>query len=200
MLGFVLNQKAVFEAAANRSVLLAEKVYMNPIFLDVYQQQGESGDDIVGFTKKADKENSFASSNSDPYRFLGNGYQSDGLVDAMTNRAATIIKKNQLFEMSSRMVENPKITVNPPTGIIFKEQTIKIEQDFKMPLSFGMLDLPNICTISASARISITCPPELIRNTDFVIDVIQRYTGQNITEVFINFFKKITDFLGKVGE
>ena len=70
--------------------------------------------------------------------------------------------------------DNIKLTVPSMNNyIVYKCLTVHATQTVKPAISLAMVGLPDEFEISASARITVTNPDELIHNIDFVIDILE---------------------------
>lgn len=69
--------------------------------------------------------------------------------------------------------DNIKLTVPDMNNyIVYKYLTVHATQTVKPAVSLAMVGLPDEFEISATARITVTNPDELIRNIDFVVDIL----------------------------
>lgn len=198
MVGYYLNQQAVLEAAVDRGVLAAQKIYNDPNADKLLDMGDKKKSTLIGFKRKANvyTDGTFE---YDPYRYLNNNYKSDQIKSVVLARVNNAILDTQLVNINER-VQNLKIECSDVSGIINKELTVTAKQEFIMPLLptlFDKLNNGNIFTIQASSKVVIMNPTEFIRNTDFVVDTIERYVGTDITEKMSEIFGKITSFFQK---
>ena len=198
IVGFFLNQRALLDSAANRSILIAQKVYADPKYTKLVSMDFDADEDMLGIK---DLDNSFNRRfKNDPYRFLSNKYKEDEMNTLTSKKVESIVKSNQLFVLDNRV---GKLTVHPlkVEGIIPKKATLVLQQRFYVPLLLGHLSIDSGVDMYAKASITIVSPPELIRNTDLVIDTIEDITGKDdITGSLIRMFDKVSRFFEKTKE
>jgi hypothetical protein len=49
--------------------------------------------------------------------------------------------------------------------------------------------------MEASSEASLSCPPELIRNIDFALDLAGKYSGKDIRKEITGTLSKVTSFI-----
>lgn len=193
VVAYFMNQRALLDAAVERGVLDAQKIFSDPnskIFM-VFSD-GSTAD--VGYAPVSDPK--YSNMESDPYRFLFNGYNYDTIRDKVSKKVLNTINRNKISDYGTWFSE-PIVECSPVTGFISKSITVTVRQNFYMPFiplimrNGEMFDVEMI----SSASMPIMCSPEFIRNTDFIMDTIERATGGiNIKEKILGFFDKITSF------
>jgi hypothetical protein len=190
--GYVLNQRALLDSAAHRGVLLAQQFYADPnydVIVDLGLAAGDS--DYAGHKERHEfKDIGFE---NDPYRFLSKSYHEDLIQTRMEEKIEHVVSRNQLFLLDDRLTD---IDVDIPgmEGFLNKSAEVEITQDFYLPLLLGHVKLEPVYTMTAKSRVTVTTPAEFVRNTDFVVDIIEDVTGTDVTEKLVTFFTKITDF------
>ncbi|MDR0381849.1 MAG: pilus assembly protein [Oscillospiraceae bacterium] len=188
--GYVLNQRALLDSAAHRGVLLAQQYYADPNYNNIVDLGlTEAKRDYVGhksYSMNVLFEN-------DPYRFLNKNYHEDMIRERMEGKITSVIGKNQLFLLDNRLTTFD-VDIPGMEGFLNKSAEVTITQRFYLPLLLGHVNLEPVYTMTAKSRVTVTTPAEFVRNTDFVIDTIEKYTGTDVTEKLVTFFAKITDF------
>ena len=99
-----------------------------------------------------------------PYRFFGVHFDSQGF-----NTFFRSICGHMFFDEG----ENVTITSSLKNYVIYKEITATAVQTVKPAISLEMLGIPNEMTISVTATAVVSNGEELVRDVDFVIDIVQ---------------------------
>lgn len=92
---------------------------------------------------------------------------------------------------------NVELTVENKNYVVYKTITATATQTVKPAVSLKMVGLPDSMTISVTGKVVITNGDDMVRNTDFVIDIVkQTAIGEKATELldkvsgFYNSFKE----------
>lgn len=85
---------------------------------------------------------------------------------------------------------NVELKVEKKNYVIYKMITVTATQTVKPAISLGLIGVPDSMTISVTGKAVITNGDEMVRNTDFVIDVVKD----------TSLGKKATELLDKAGE
>lgn len=192
VVAYFMNQRALLDAAVERGVIDAQKIFSDPNS-DVFIKYTDGDSPNAGYELVNDPK--FSNMESDPYRFLNNGYNYDFITDTVKKKVKKIIDRNKISDYGTWFTE-PEVECSKVTGFISKSITVTVRQDFYMPLiplimrKDGMFDVEMV----ASAKMPIMCSPEFIRNTDFIMDTIERATGVDIYDKVVGFFDKIKGF------
>lgn len=198
MAGYVLNQKAVLDSAAERAVMITQKIYTDPNYLELVELTDDPDDkDYVGY--KARRQTKISDLESDPYRYWNNGYKGDIIQSKIAVKVENIVRRNQLIDLSSILTSDIKTEVSPMTGIIFKKQSVKVTQEITVPVLKIFAINPKM-TLVGESSITVTQPSELIRNSHFALNVMEDawdIVGQKVSDKLKVLFDKITDFFHK---
>lgn len=189
--GYMLNQRAVLDAAATRAILIAQKVYADPKYSEIILLDGSSEEkDIVGYK---DRDTLNKKIESDPYRYFFNNYKSDMISNLIEKKVLDIVKKNQLVQLDPRVSE---VTVTVPSieGILWKKASVVVKQDYYVPILLGHLKIYSGIQMVSKASVAIVSPAELLRNVDFVVDIVEDVSGNDVTQTLVDFFGKISSF------
>ena len=126
MIGYMLNQQANLDAATNRGVLVAQKVYSDPNVDSVMDLAVNPKPMQVGFTKKPGGFSFNANYKCDPYRYLGSGYRYDTIAALVKLKVMNCIQVNQIVGVGDRVstvnVEMP----NEFSGFIMKKMSLEL--------------------------------------------------------------------------
>ncbi len=193
IVGFFLHQASVLDAAAERGILIAQKIYTDPNSEQVIDYRATTKGTVVGYRRKGDKikTNNFE---SDPYRYWNNGYNSDSIKNNVENKVSNVVESSQLF-VSEKFLGRPKVTYNGVSGLLFKSASVEVTQTFSMlPSLMNVFGLEPKLTLRGYASMRIDSQTEFIRNVDFVCDLLDRFkVGKYIDQIQL-VFSKITDF------
>ena len=197
MMGYFLNQQANLDAAVNRGVTIAVKLYNDPNAEKIMDMGTSRGSSLVGYKRK---NVDFSNLERDPYRYLNNGYKYDEMKSMIEAKIRNCIEMNQLPIIDSRVDE---IEINFPekrgvSGIINKNLTVNVTQDFQLPFLPAFLGKNGkgpVITLESTATITVINPTEFVRNVDFAADTVERFLGVDITEKMTTLFDKVTSFL-----
>lgn len=193
MTGFFLHQASVLDAAAERGILIAQKIYTDPNAEQIIDFSGTTDGKNVGYRQKNSVINS-SNFTSDPYRYWDNGYNSTSIKSNIESKVKAVIESSQLL-ISSRYMGKPKVTYNGVSGIFFKTASVEVTQTFSLfPNLTKMFGLSPTITLKGYASMKIDSQTEFIRNVDFVCDMLDRFKiGDYIKQIQV-VFSKISDF------
>lgn len=200
-IGYYLNQCALLDAAVNRGVLIAQKIYTDPNSEEVMMYGDGMDDTFVGF-KKRDSVFESGDLESDPYRFFDQDYKEDTIKTKIENKVKSIIANGQLLMLEGR-VNDIKVNVSDISGVISRKISVSASQKMYIPVISILLSddsYEKYFTIQATASANISNTTEFVRNSDFVYDTFIRFGGGDIVNKIKNIFDKITSFIGKLGE
>lgn len=99
-----------------------------------------------------------------PYRFLGMKFNAGGFTDFFHSMCG-----NMFFDDGSNVV----VTTSAKNYIIYKEIKATATQSVKPAISLSMVGATDSIVISCTAVAVVTDGDEFIRNTDFVIDIVE---------------------------
>ena len=191
----MLNQQANLDAATNRGVLVAQKIYCDPNVDTVMNLGTDKGTTQVGFRTKPDGFSSGANFKSDPYRYLGSNYKYDTI-------SSLVIETSQLLGVSERV---SKIEVDMPdefSGFIIQKLSVKVTQQFHNPFLPTIVNrnVPTLFTMESCASASVMNSSEFVRNTNLVNDLIEKTTGSDVGSKISDMIGKATAFFSGMGK
>lgn len=179
--GFTMHQKAVMEAATQRSAIYVARTITDPSYENIVSSDGkQDANDILSATITQE------SIVNAPYRYLFSG--SGSLPDSELS-VSDLIAKNQIF-----IDTDPTVSVQKETGI-FTKVIVTATQEYKIPELIPGLALPSILTIETQSVVYVNQPAEFIRNADYVTDIVVDVTGSIVDKLTtvvskIKFFDK----------
>lgn len=198
VVAYFMNQRALLDAAVERGVLDAQKIFADPNS-GVVMDFSPGGYEDPGYSLKGAI--NWNSIESDPYRFFNNKYNYDDITKSVTNKVEKTIEDCRLSDPGT-WFEGAKIECSKVEGLISKSITVTVRQKFNMPFIPQIMkneDLFNV-EMTSSASMPIVCPTDFVRNIDFVTDTIERFSGVDIAEKIKGFFDKITNFFENTTE
>ncbi|MCD7807507.1 MAG: hypothetical protein LUH19_09265 [Lachnospiraceae bacterium] len=123
-----------------------------------------------------------------PYRFFMFNFSEDNFKSFFKSMCG-----NMFFDTGS----NVSVEVETHNYIIYKSIEATATQTVKPAISLSLAGVPDSMTISVSGEAVITDGDDLIRNVDFVIDIVSETSvGKKITE----WAGKVTSLYGKFKE
>lgn len=186
-LGQMQYEKALISSVAERAIIWIEQASTD------YQYKNLASLDLTNGA--SDIESPDISSlnidvNRQPYRYVAGIFKSNDYSDAEAY-IKSYIESKQIFPMGGISVEIKE------TGSLYKKVYITIEQDLTAPEIIPGLNLPTVYHYSYTAMGNIVQPSEMIRNTDFVYELVEPYISkaeQKLSEVA----KKINTVMDKI--
>lgn len=201
-LAYYMNERAVIDAAAHRSVLLAEKLYFDGKFKTVSElDYGHYAEDYVGYKKQNNSLNAINWEDVDlkPYRFLfGKAEYDEYVKEKVKEKALSCVRQNQLFPLNETFhdLEVEKVEI---TGSFSKKITVVIKEEFHLPDFVALLGLEQDHKMYASAMTSLSAQPELMRNIDLVGEIMEEFEADKYLERFKTVLDKLKNFVGSLG-
>lgn len=160
--GFTMHQKAVMEAATQRSAIYVARTITDPSYENIVSTDGkQDANDILSATITQE------SIVNAPYRYLFSG---SGSIPNSELSVADLIAKNQIF-----IDTTPTVTVKKEAGI-FTRVVVTATQEYKVPELIPGLDLPSILTVETQSIVYVNQPAEFIRNADYITDIVVKAT------------------------
>jgi Flp pilus assembly protein TadG len=195
MIGFMLNQYALLESAAERGILIAQKAFTDTNAELIMDYDAMAGRTTAGFSPVSEPD--YDKFTNDPYRFFGTNYKESTIKAAVSDTVKEIIRNNQL--LGNTFLGDTTVDYTSTGGLLNKTATVTVEQEFKpLRMVARVLNLSgDTFTIKASAIMKIRSQTEFLRNTDFVCDLAVRFGLDQYVQKITGFFQKITDFFNK---
>ena len=167
--GFTMHQKAVMEAATQRSAIYVARTITDPSYENIVSTDGkQDANDILSATITQE------SIVNAPYRYLFSG---SGSIPDSELSVADLIAKNQIFIDTA-----PTVTVKKEAGI-FTRVVVTATQEYTVPELIPGLQLPSILTVETQSIVYVNQPAEFIRNADYITDIIVEVTGPIIDKL-----------------
>ena len=95
---------------------------------------------------------------------------------------------------------NVELTAENKNYVVYKTITVTATQTVKPAVSLKVVGVPDAMTISVTGKAVITNGDDMIRNTDFVIDVVKQTSiGEKATELLDKVSGYYNSFKEKFG-
>lgn len=187
--GFFLNQQALLDSAAERGILLVQKMYTDANADEVLDMKSGTGFYEAGYQKRAGNQNSY---DYDPYRFWGGDYKSEEIGKLVEARVEAIVKAGQ-SDYIALFLSEPEASYQNNGGLISKNVEVTVTQEFRLfPGLTKLLWGPEKTGISGHASMHVISQTEFVRNVDFISDVLHRFPAVDQT------LKRISGALDKI--
>lgn len=197
--GYFLNERAVLDAAAHRSILIAQRYYSDPKFTVLADISADPAQDYVGYKRST---RGMQEIENDPYRFLkGSGSLEKMIQSAITDKAVSTIQTNRMFPFGDYLEEitETNVHVSGLEGILTKSITVTITEEYKFPAFLRMLGFQDTYVMQGVATTTVSAEPEVIRNIDMVIEIMEDFNADSFLEKVQGFFRKIGNFVGSLS-
>lgn len=153
-IGFVMYQNALLEAASAKVVLYYTKTASNPnyaafVTMDTHKEQNE----IASIQIRSSQVR------QDPYRYI---FQKNGQLTEAEEWLYAYFSQNQFF-----FQVRPILSVQQKGNRL----TAELQAEYTIPVVWLDLGLP-VLTLKAKKTAFVSDPAELIRNSDFAIDIV----------------------------
>ncbi len=155
-------QKALLQSALETSV-----VYFKNTLTDNYIVQNAEITYTTGENSAIAQGNSYLA--DQPL----NPYKKFGVSDKKLSNAEfekyfkSIIEKNLIYK------ENIDLTINYSNYILFKEIRVTAQQTLQFPIDLSIIGIGSDVKLQAAMRVAAVDHDELIRNTDYAIDILE---------------------------
>lgn len=181
-------QKANLQANVQNAL-----IYYKNVDSDTYVEAKENMDYGGGSGSVDAKGSSYASPTfKNPYRFF--------LMEFSKGKFETFFRSmcgHMFFDDETVGGSKVQLTVENQNYIIYKTVTATATQTVKPAISLKMVGVPNEMTITVTGKAVVTNGDDMVRNTDFVIDIVrQTWLGEKATELvgkvshYYNLFKE----------
>lgn len=193
--GQLQYQKALLMSAAERSLIYVEQAAIDYNYQEIAEIDLTNGaSDISSIDTGALTENV----NRQPYRYITGIFKTKDYSD-IEKYVKDYIEKKQIF-----FDEDVSVEIKETTGL-YKKVTIKVSQSLPMPDILVSMGISKMFDYSYETTIHISQPTELIRNTDFVLELLKPYLDalqSKITELTEKINKVISKipFLNSMGK
>ena len=154
---------------------------------------GYCADPMLETIKQTGKLPSLNSLNTKPYRYLFGGM---GEIETKIGNAVETEIKGQTSSFFKNMMPSLKTPVTKIAHfnnyVVYSTFSVEVECDLGFPIHFLGSTSPVIMVIKARAESPVDDTAEFIRNTDMVVDLIEKTKiGQTISDIF----GKVNDFI-----
>lgn len=177
LMGFFLCRYALISAAAYRAVLIVKSAYEDCNYLDIADLglSGMDEPDHIGVKERRDLNGLI---DCELYRFLGigDGYGNAGARAA--EKAKVIINRAGLPGVGITAGQ-PDVHIRIASTGMGRKAYVEITQRIGFPL------LQDAVVIRAHADATLLSPAEMIRNTDYILQLAERYTGVDVSSKLI---------------
>ena len=154
-------QKALLQSALETSV-----VYFKNTLTDNYVSQNDTVTYTTGEDSVVAQGNSYlADQPINPYGKIFVGEKK--LSPSEFEKYFDSIAKNLLYK------ENLTLTIDYSNYILFKEIRVTAEQILEFPIDLSAIGISGDVNLSAAVRVAVVDHDELIRNTDYAIDILE---------------------------
>ncbi len=178
-------QKALLQSALETSV-----VYFKNTLTDNYVSQNEAVAYTAGEDSVVAQGNSYSATQPlNPYAkyVVGKKKLSQSEFETYFNSIA----KNLLYK------ENLELKIDYSNYILFKEIKVTAEQQLKFPIDLSVIGIDGDVDLSAAVRVAVVDHDELIRNTDYAIDILE---DTKVGEVAGKIASKVSEVYNKMRE
>lgn len=187
-LGFILSRQAVLDAAADRAGYIIRCAYADPNYLLIADLGVEEIDtDYLGIRSR---KSLYGYCKGQPYRFLFDAFDRNQIEAAVVKKVRQIVETDPFFYGGTHLSDVQTDVVQDrffTNGI-----TVTVRQNLMLPFVTGVTWKAPLFRMEATSEVLLSCPPEMIRNVDFVLDLTERYSGVDIK-------KKLSDILSKAA-
>lgn len=178
-------QKALLQSALETSV-----VYFKNTLTDNYVSQNEAVTYTTGEDSVVAQGNSYSATQPlNPYAkyVVGKKKLSQSEFETYFNSIA----KNLLYK------ENLELKIDYSNYILFKEIKVTAKQQLKFPIDLSVIGIDGDVDLSAAVRVAVVDHDELIRNTDYAIDILE---DTKVGEVAGKIASKVSEVYNKMRE
>lgn len=198
---YFLNERAVLDAAAHRSVLVAQKLYTDPKFISMADLSYTDDVDYVGYKRNGNTLQDAAEVNK-PYRFVfGTADFNATVKEAVKKKAESCVRTNQLFPLWESYIGDVEVSEPVVDGLIVKNVTVTVSESYEFPAFMQMIGLQGEYVMQGAATTSLSAEPELIRNIDLATQLLDRLDGgEDYMDKIKETLKKIGNFVTSLGE
>lgn len=187
-LGQMQYQKALISSVAERAAIWVEQASADYQYKNLASFDLTNGASDIEFPDVTSLNQDV---NRQPYRYVAGIFMNNDYSEIETY-ISSYIESKQIFPMGDISVEIKE------KGSLYKKVYITIEQDLIANEIIPGLNLPTVYHYSYTAMGNIVQPSEMIRNTDFVYELVEPYISmaqQELSEVV----KKINTVLDKIN-
>lgn len=180
-------QKANLQANLQNSL-----IYYKNVSSDTFVQAdgkisytGDTGTDASGSSYSVDGKKF-------PYRFLGMSFESSSMESFFRSMCGYMF-----FDMG----ENVQFTAKSENYVVYKMITATATQTVKPAINLSMVGASNEMTITVTGKAVVNDADELIRNVDFVVDIVaDTKLGQQISSLAQKVSDAYTKFTSKFSK
>lgn len=115
-----------------------------------------------------------------PYRYIGSAYMKD-TTSSIEGRLKEKVKDLDSGFFVGMKAQSPTVEMKPNMKFIYSKVTVKVSYNIKMPIRLLFSNEDFIVDMNSVVDIPVTDVPEFIRNVDYVDDLIQKYTGGDLS-------------------
>jgi len=190
--GLYLCMYAVLDSAADRAVIIIRSIYSDPNYLKIADHGlDDSTFDYIGIKERRDL---YGRCGSEPYRFLSGGYDREQAQQAAAKKVRNIIVKSSFLSIGQGAPEID-ISFSEEAHLLGKRIYVTVSWKVHLPGLFGKLLGESSVAMKVSSEALLSCPPEMIRNTDFALDLVRRFSGVDIRDKIEGIASKVKSTL-----
>lgn len=102
-----------------------------------------------------------------PYRFIGMGFDKNSFTRFFRTMCG------YMFFDTDTEISNIEVETHAANYVVYKEITATVRQTVRPAVSLAMVGAPDSMVISCTSSVVVSNADDFIRNTDFVIDIVQ---------------------------
>jgi hypothetical protein len=191
-LGLYLCRYAILDSAADRAVLIIRKMYADANYLEIADPGlGEGDADHLGIKARREL---YGLCGCEPYRFLAGAYNREHAMRCVEGKLR-IILGSAAFPGMVPDLSGTDISIVEKTGLFGKEAVITVRQEIMLPGILGKLAGKPLAVMQVTSAALLSCPQEMIRNTDFVLDITESFTGIDVRDKIGSVLSRAGSFL-----
>jgi hypothetical protein len=195
-MGCFLCHYAILDAAADRTVLVIQSAYENGNYLAI-ADLGLLGTDGLDYVGVKERRSLSGLKDCELYRFLGSGDGYDIARELAVEKARGILEQAGLLNVVDVMVGQPNVRIWVERSGLSRRAHVEITRSIGIPNILGFSFWENIVTIKASAVATLLSPAEMVRNTDYILHLAERYTGIDISSKLSGVVSKAMNFFDR---
>jgi|GEM_PF-913260 len=177
--GLYLCMYAVLDSAADRAVVIVRSIYSDPNYLRIADHGfDDGGHDYIGIRERRDL---YGRCKSEPYRFLYGGFDAESVRQAASEKMRSVLGRASFLDVWKGFADID-ISFSEKPDLLGKKICVTVSRGTELHGIFGKLFGESHVSLKASSEARLSCPPEMIRNTDFLLALFKRFTGTDIRD------------------
>jgi|BioPla2DNA2_1021312.scaffolds.fasta_scaffold01842_1 hypothetical protein len=183
--GNALHEKSKIDSIAMRAAVYGASSIQDPFYMELINAGVAEESQVVP--------PDFSFRDSKPYRYF---FGVAGVEEEVKRLVERSINNDSTRIFVSQINNEPIVNAKFNNYVFYSTFSVDIVFSYKLPFSWGLMELPPVITLSSRAEVPLNDAPEFIKNTDMIVDF---YVQSGLEKKINDLMNKVKDYFNLFG-